>query len=66
MLTTDAHGRAVPRRDRHAREGDAGQIAGLQVAAWRAAYAGILPAAELRALDTGTSGDSEGLGTARR
>ncbi|MEU4179694.1 GNAT family N-acetyltransferase [Streptomyces sp. NPDC026589] len=48
----DAHDRSVPPRDRHAREEDAEQIAGLQVAAWRAAYAGILPAAELRALDT--------------
>lgn len=68
MLTSDAHGRAVPRRDRHAREGDAGQIAGLQVAAWRAAYAGILPAAELRALDTtaltGLWRDRIGAGTA--
>lgn len=52
MLTTDSHGRAEPRRDRHAREDDAGQIAGLQVAAWRTAYAGILPAAELHGLDT--------------
>lgn len=52
MLTTDSHGRAVPRRDRHAHEEDAEQIADLQVAAWRTAYAGILPAAELRALDT--------------
>lgn len=52
MLTTDAHDRAVPRRDRYAREGDAEQIAGLQVTAWRAAYAGILSAAELHALDT--------------
>lgn len=41
-----------PRRDRHAREDDAEQIAGLQVAAWRTAYAGFLPAAELHGLGT--------------
>lgn len=52
MLTTDSHDRTAPRRDRLAREDDAEQIAGLQVAAWRTAYAGILPAAELRGLDT--------------
>ncbi|MEU4028157.1 GNAT family N-acetyltransferase [Streptomyces anulatus] len=52
MLTTDSPGRAAPGRDRLAREDDAEQIAGLQVAAWRTAYAGILPAAELHGLDT--------------
>lgn len=52
MLTMDAHGPVVPPRDRHAREDDAEQIAELQVAAWRTAYAGILPAAELHGLDT--------------
>ncbi|GGQ07051.1 GNAT family N-acetyltransferase [Streptomyces roseolilacinus] len=37
---------------RRAREDDAGPIAEVQAAAWRAAYAGILPAAELDGLDT--------------